>query len=133
MDCINHPNVTAKGRCAGCAEPFCVNCLVTVGGNAYCAKCKVMAVTKQPVADSGTRPCPEAGEALKYAILGIFCFGIILGPMAVYKALNVKKMIADDPRLEGGGKATAALIIGIIVCILWVLGMIAKVSGANAH
>ena len=28
--CPNHPGVAATGRCAGCAEEFCSNCLVDV-------------------------------------------------------------------------------------------------------
>ncbi len=130
--CVNHPAVAAKARCTGCAEEFCGQCLVAIAGNQYCAKCKVMAVTQQPVGgNQRTRTCVEAGEALKYAIIGIFCFGFILGPMAIHKALKAKKQIADDPRLDGSGKATAALIIGIIVCVLWVLGVIARVNGQN--
>jgi hypothetical protein len=131
MDCINHPNVAALGRCAGCAEPFCKQCLVAVGGQSYCAKCKVMAVTKQPVVGEPNQPCPEAGEALKYAIIGIFCFGFILGPMAISKALKAKKMIAEDPSLSGGGKATAALVIGILDVVFFVLFVIGKVNAAH--
>jgi hypothetical protein len=72
----------------------------------------------------------EAGQALKYAIIGIFCFGMILGPVAIVKALKAKRMIEEDPRLSGSGKATAALWIGIVVFFLWALGMVAKFAQA---
>ena len=117
------------GRCAGCSEAFCSNCLVEVQGQKYCGSCKVMAVKAPPVVEQGAIPCKEAGEALKYAIVGIFCFGIILGPIAISKAAKAKKMIAENPRLTGAGKATAAQIIGAIVIVLWVLGIIARVAG----
>ena len=129
MDCRNHPGVAAAGRCAGCAEPFCQNCLVEVLGQWYCGSCKTMALQNQPIGyEAATIPCKEADEALKYAIIGIFCFGIILEPMALVKASKAKKMIALNPRLSGSGKVTATYIIASIALVLWVLGMIARFS-----
>jgi hypothetical protein len=87
-----------------------------------------MTVQGQPVVEEATIPCKEAGEALTYAIVGIFCFGIIMEPIAISKALKAKKMIEMNPQLTGSGKATAALVIAIIALILWVLGMFARVS-----
>ncbi len=128
MNCKNHPDVQAADRCTGCQEAFCENCLVDINGQKYCADCKLMTVKEAPVVEEATIPCKEAGEALKYALIGIFCFGIILGPMAISKASKAKKMIQANPRLSGLGKANAGMIIGIIVMILWVLGMIARFS-----
>jgi hypothetical protein len=92
-----------------------------------------MAIKGQPVIEAAAIPCKEADEALKYAIIGIFCFGIILEPIAISKAMKAKKMIELNPQLTGSGKATAALIIGIVGLILWVLGMIARFSQASHH
>jgi hypothetical protein len=78
--------------------------------------------------DEATIPCKEADEALKYALIGILCFGIILEPIAISKALKAKKMIALNPRLSGAGKATAALIISIVILVLWVLGIFARIA-----
>lgn len=128
MQCKNHPEVAAVDRCAGCAEPFCSNCLVEVQGQKYCGSCKVMAVSGQTMVEEVTLPCKEADESLKYSLIGIICFGIILEPIAIVKALKAKKMIDANPRLTGSGKATAALIIGIVSLILWVIGMIARFS-----
>lgn len=129
MQCKNHTTVPAVGRCAGCAEPFCADCLVDIHGQKYCGSCKVMALRGQPVVvEEATLPCKEANEALTYAIIGIFCFGIILEPIALSKAMKAKKMIAANPRLTGSGKATAATIIGIVGLVLWVLGIIARVA-----
>ena len=97
-------------------------------GQKYCGSCKVLAVQGAPVIEGAMLPCKEAGEALKYAIIGIFCFGIILEPIAIAKALKAKKIMALNPRLSGAGKATAALTIGIVALVLWVIGMIARVS-----
>jgi hypothetical protein len=132
MQCKNHPDIVAVDRCAGCAEPFCGDCLVDIQGQKYCASCKTMALRGgPPVVEEGTEPCKEANEALTYSLIGIFCFGIILEPIAISKALKAKKMIQMNPRLAGSGKATAALIIGIVGTILWVLGMISRITALN--
>jgi hypothetical protein len=74
----------------------------------------------------------EAGEALTYAIIGLFCFGIILEPLAISKALKAKKMIELNPNLYGAGKAQAALIIACIGLGLWVLGIITQIAAFTA-
>ncbi len=88
-----------------------------------------MTVKNQPVmAEGATIPCKEAGEALTYAIVSIFCFGIILAPIALVKASKAQKMIDLNPRLTGSGKITAARIIAIVALILWVLSIIVRVG-----
>lgn len=134
MECKNHPELPAVERCAGCAEPFCADCLVEMHGQKYCSSCKVMALKGQPaIVEEATIPCPEANEALKYAIIGLFCFGIVLEPIAFFKASKAKKMIALNPRLQGSGKATAAMIISCVVFGLWVIGLIARIAAAGRH
>lgn len=128
MQCKNHPSTSAVDRCTGCAEPFCAECLVELHGQKYCGSCKVMALQGQPSAVAPTIPCKEADDALKYAIIGIFCFGIILEPIAISKAVKAKRMMSLNPNLAGSGKATASLIIGIVGLVLWVLGLIARLS-----
>jgi hypothetical protein len=99
MECRNHGAVTAEDRCAGCMEPFCANCLVTVRGRKYCSSCKVMAVgDRMPAVESAAAiPCTEANEALKYALIGIIFFGLILEPVAFFKGMQAKKLIAAIP------------------------------------
>jgi len=134
MDCKNHPGVTAINRCAGCAEPFCNNCLVDINGQFYCASCKTMTVAGAPMVEAATLPCKEASEALTYAIVGLFCVGIILEPIALVKASKAKKMMALNPRLTGSGKVTAAYVIAIVGLVLWILGVVAQVAKVgNSH
>jgi hypothetical protein len=130
MNCIKHPAVVANVACSACAEPFCDSCLVTVKGQKYCAECKNSAIKGDAVvANQGPAGvCEEAGEALKYSIIGLFCFGFILGPIGVSKALKAKKMIRENPRLEGSGKATAALIVGIVATILSILMIVGRIA-----
>jgi len=128
MTCKNHPSVEAVDRCAGCAEPFCSNCLVEINGQKYCGSCKIMAIQGQPVVEAATLPCKEAQEALLYAIIGLFCLGIVLEPIAIIKALKARKMIDMNPQLTGSGKATAALVIACVGLLLWVLGIVARIA-----
>ncbi len=128
MDCHNHPGTAATGVCTGCAESFCQNCLVEIGGQKYCGSCKVMALKAAPDVEVAKRPCDLANQALTYSIVGIFCFGIILEPIALIKANRARKQIAADPTLAGSGKVTAATIIACCVVALWILGILARVS-----
>lgn len=129
MQCKNHPNVEAVDRCAGCAEAFCTNCLVDIQGKKYCGQCKVMAIQGQPSpVEQAMIPCKEAGQALMYAIIGLFCFGIILEPIAIVKAVKARKIMALNPNLTGSGKATAALVIAIVGLGLWVVIVLAKIA-----
>ena len=131
MQCKNHADIPAVDRCSGCAESFCADCLVTVLGQKYCASCKVLAIQgKHVVLEEATIPCSEAGEALTFAILSLFCFGMILGPMALFKAHKAKKIIDEDPRLTGWGKANAAMAIAIVAIVVWAIGTMA---GAHSH
>lgn len=132
MECRNHPAATAMDRCAGCMEPFCSSCLVAVRGRKYCASCKVMAVgNRMPMVDVGTMPCPEANEALKYAIIGILCFGPILEPIALWKAIQAKKLIAANPMLTGSGKATAAVVISCIILGFYAIAILSAILGKS--
>jgi hypothetical protein len=134
MECKNHPGVAAVARCAGCAEAFCANCLVDIGGRQYCGSCKTMeAGAAGSMPEEATIPCKEASEALTYSIVGLFCFGFILEPIALVKAFKAKQMIAENPRLAGSGKVTAAIIIGIVGLVLWVVGLIARFSQQMPH
>jgi hypothetical protein len=136
MECKNHPTIQASYTCSACGQPFCDECLVDIGGRKYCSNCKMSAVQTmqghpnwQPptIPEEATIPCKEANEALIYSIVGLFCCGIIIEPLAIYKAQQARKMLELNPRLEGSGKATAALVISIIGLSLWGLGMILRI------
>lgn len=130
MQCKNHPGVAAMDRCTGCAEAFCANCLVEIQGRRYCGSCKVLAVQggAPPVVSQPTRTCKAATESLILSIVGLICCGIILEPWALAKASNAKKEIDANPNLGGRGMATAAQVIAIIGLILWVIGMVIRLS-----
>lgn len=130
MYCKHHPETAAEERCAGCAETFCGDCLVEVLGQKYCGSCKVMVVKGPPPVEEGNEVCESANKALMYSIIGIFCFGIILGPLAIVKAVEARKEMQANPRLAGLAKANVGLLLGITVLVLWVMGMIAKAKAS---
>jgi hypothetical protein len=67
--------------------------------------------------------CALAKQALTYALVGLFCFGVVLGPMAISKARSAKMIIAGNPGMRGEGMATAALIIGILDVAFFFVGI----------
>jgi hypothetical protein len=127
--CHNHTSVEAAGHCTGCAEPFCGNCLLELEGSHYCGSCKVMALRgRTPMLESAMAPCEKAGEAMKMAVIGFFCFGFILGPLAIAKAIGARGEIRDNVMLTGWGKANAALVLGLVVTILGVINLMVRMS-----
>jgi len=126
--CQNHPTVAALDRCAGCAEPFCGNCMVELYGQRYCGSCKVMALKDQPVPDMGVYPCKEAQTAMVTAIVGMFLFGIILGPVALSQASKAAQIIKSNPQFTGGEKVLAARIIGTFALVFGILNCIYAIS-----
>jgi len=75
-------------------------------------------------------PCKDASTALACAIVGLFLFGIILEPLAIYYGLKAKTQIDADPRLSGSGKATAAVVIGVVGFILSIIWICTIMSGS---
>ena len=128
MQCKNHPQWAAKDRCAGCAEPFCENCLVAVHGRSYCGACKVMALwSRGPVVvETRTKVCPEAREALVLAVVATFCccWAPFVAPWAIVKAYKAKQVLSERPQLMGKTMATIAMVISaveLVVCAVLLL------------
>ena len=107
--CQNHPGIQALDKCTDCMGAFCSDCLTVIGDEKYCDSCSSVLFR-----DVETLPCKEASDALKCAVFGLVFIGIILEPIAIFKAFKAKDMINKNPRLTGSGKATAALIIAVI-------------------
>ena len=124
--CQTHPTIAAIDRCAGCAEPFCANCVVELYGQRYCGSCKVMALKGQPMPEIGSIPCKEATTALVLAIVSLFVLfcpfvGAIMAGTALAQAHKASQMFAADPRLTGKERMRAARIIAIVAIILAVI------------
>jgi protein-S-isoprenylcysteine O-methyltransferase Ste14 len=64
------------------------------------------------------------------AIFGIFCFGIILGPVSFFMAISdLREMARGRMDPSGKGLTIAGQIVGLIVAILSVIGMFVIFSG----
>ena len=129
--CQTHPTVAAVDRCAGCAEPFCNNCLVELFGQHYCGSCKVMALKGQPMPEIGNISCKEATTALTMAIISLFLLfcpiiGAILAGSSLAQAHKASQLFNIDPRLTGKERMRAARIIAVIALILAVIIFIAN-------
>ena len=89
-------------------ESFCPTCGDVVTD--YCFRCQNLAATDYT---GPKQTSAEAKEAIRYAII---------------RGTSAKKTIAQNPRLEGEGLATAAQIIGgieILLNVAWIIGLIA--------
>jgi len=72
----------------------------------------------------------RGGTILGLALFGIFCFGIILGPMACAMASHdLREMAAGRMDSDGQGLTRAGQICGMIVTALSLLGMFVMLSG----
>ncbi len=72
---------------------------------------------------------PGATASLVYGILGFFICGVIFGILAIVKSKEARDLIASNPRYQGGGMATAGLVLGIIDLIAWVIIIMARMGG----
>ena len=108
-------------------ESFCASCGDIVWG--YCFRCENL--YPQPAYTGPKTTLPQAKDALKYALVGLVCFGFILGPIAIMKGTSAKKQIAANPIYEGAGLATAAQIIGAIDLLFYVSSILSAIAGVN--
>lgn len=130
MTCPTHPDRPAAAQCTGCGKDFCQDCLVTLGDRHWCVDCKPCALEGVTFAEAAGENCDTADTALKLAIVSLFCFGVILGPVAIAKGLSARREIQANPGLKGEGKANAAIMLGIISLLLWILGLVARFTDA---
>ena len=88
-----------------------------------------------------TGPDVKASEIMTMAILGFFCFGFILGPIAWVRANKAMEMLNQYPGADQSKRGTlnTARIIAIIVTVLSIVGTIARIAmfavgaGAQPH
>ena len=78
------------------------------------------------VGPAGRSYVDDARNAMIVAIIGIFCVGIVLGPVGIVLGHGAKRNMRASGNLDGDGMATAAIVIGWIVvglhALLFVLG-----------
>jgi len=106
-----------EGRCPTCGDVtngYCFRCRTSGGGNAF-----------YPVVRETAK---EATEALWCGIIGIFCFGFILGGVAIYKGVQARRIITENPTLTGEGIATAAIVLGVFDIVIHLCVLFATIA-----
>ena len=73
--------------------------------------------TETPLKTSGM-----AVASMVCGIIGLFLFGIILGPLAIIFGCVAKGRISEKPlELQGNCQATAGIVCGILATVVWVV------------
>lgn len=71
----------------------------------------------------------HATVALVVGIVALFLFGIILGPIAIIMGLRARTEIDESGgRVTGRGQATAAVFIGMLACVVWVVLLVTSIA-----
>ena len=73
--------------------------------------------------------CKEAQTALIVSIVGFFCCGVVLGPIAIFLGLKAKTTIAANPGMQGDQKATAAIAIGGLETAIYLFYVLRMMAG----
>lgn len=77
----------------------------------------------------GKITCPEAKQALIYGIVGMFCFGFVLGILAVVKGIGAISSINENPQYSGKIMAIFGIILGVVDFIGWIAAMVTRFGG----
>ena len=79
------------------------------------------------LAAKATAAAADAKQALILSIVGLFCFGFILGYLAFRKANEALETIAIyGVAQEKRSLAMTAKVLGIIDIVAWIAGLIAR-------
>ena len=115
--------------CPYCSEPIqedakkCKHCGEYLDPALRQAGGEAVALANQAAIEAAKK---KANQAFWYSIVGIFFFGIILGPAAFIKAGSANKTLTELGQ-PPDGKATTARVLGAIVTVFWVIGVLARV------
>lgn len=103
----NSENFDYAATCQHCGQPF-------PPGAVTASAQPGIATTRQQAVES-------AKNALIMSIIGFFCFGIILGPIAIIQARKAKTVLS--PGEDGYSNAQTAEVLGWIVAALYVVSL----------
>lgn len=114
MPCKNHPYVEEPlWRCSRCADIFCQDCVVEIGGRVYCATCKTEAMRDL---QSGVPLQALDLASIGRRFLAFWLDGLILGAIVMLPTVLIFLAFAIPLGMfEEGEKAEAALGAGMMI------------------
>lgn len=83
----------------------------------------------QAAAKRGKELSPDAKNALIVSIVGavVPVVGLLVGPLAIWKAAGARKTIKQNPRLTGDSYAVAGMVVGgvaILIGLIWLVTLV---------
>lgn len=75
------------------------------------------------------QPHPRGTTVLVLGIVSLFCFGIVLGPIAAVMGKNALAEIDANPSAyTNRTQVLVGMVLGIIAAVLWVIGLIVRLA-----
>jgi len=98
----------------------------TMPGTLTAAQLKSHKKAPQTAAKRGKELSPDAKTALILSIVGavVPVVGLLIGPLAIWKAAGARKTIKQNPRLTGDSYAVTGMVIGgvaILLSLIWLI------------
>lgn len=121
--CYQHPERAHYAFCSQCGKPCCSDCSVELLGEHHCEPCKTR--MNREIVRGTVQP-----HALRAAVLaggGMLVFGVVLGPLALFRARMGAVMLDRAPWLRGQWHVRAAWVLGVLAIlngIIWLVGII---------
>lgn len=112
MPCKNHPSVEGPlWQCSRCGNPFCVDCIVQIGGQTYCADCKAEAMRDLR---SGVPVHQLELASIGQRFVALFIDGLILGiPLGLLLVGIIFATVASSSGAEAPEEVVGGLMIAI--------------------
>ena len=132
MKCYNHSEIDATATCTRCGKAICSSCAVDVSGRITCTEC-LSSGNVNRFQNQATRPSNTlAIISLVFGILGIcsmvFAGGIFFSIPAWITGHIALNQIHDDPNQDGEQLAKTGKIMGMVITILYAIGVICYVG-----
>ena len=112
MNCANHP-VVSEGvfRCSRCGIPYCSDCLVTLQGRQYCARCKGERMTDLRSGVDATQ-VQLAGVGRRFA--AVWIDGLVIG-----LPVGIAILVFVIPAMVSGGSQAPPNWFGWVGYVSW--------------
>lgn len=117
-NCARHPTNVAATACSRCGDYICNVCATSVDGAIVCVPCFEHKHSKGELFSqqmSFTMPRTSMTCGIVSVLVGwLWCFGIILAPLAIVYGILSLREIRKQPALTGRNKAITGIVTGSI-------------------